>query len=93
MLDQQLWDFSHPLKQHKLMTFEILEKIEKKHLSIATLKETSATDIGAWIHHQKMGPIVKRCVDEFPVVDVDVGIQPITRSVLRVRVTIAPMFL
>jgi len=76
MLDQQLWDFNHPLRQHKILSHEILEKIEKKDISIEKLREMSGDEIGALIHHPKMGPVVKRCADEFPFLDLDVGIQP-----------------
>jgi activating signal cointegrator complex subunit 3 len=76
MLDQQLWDFSHPLRQNKILSHEILEKIEKRNISIETLREMSADEIGMMIYHQKMGPVVKRCAEEFPYLDLNVNIQP-----------------
>lgn len=44
------------------------------------------------LHHVKMGSVIKRCVHQLPLVDLEATIQPITRTVLRVRLTIAPMF-
>jgi activating signal cointegrator complex subunit 3 len=92
MLDNQLWDFSHPLRQHKFLSQEIIEKIEKAKISMDTLRETSADEIGAWIKHPKMGAVVKRCAEEFPLLDLNVCIQPITRNVLRVKIDIMPNF-
>ena len=92
MLEKQIWDFAHPLKQHKGLSFEIMEKLEMKKISIDTLKETSADEIGAWINHHKQGAHVKRCAEEFPCVQVDVLIQPITRNVLRIKLHILPDF-
>lgn len=92
MLDQQLWIESHPLYQHKLLSQEIVEKLEKKRLTIETLRETSAEDLGDWIFHKKMGGVVKRCAEEFPSLDVQVNIQPITRNVLRISLEILANF-
>jgi len=92
MLDNQQWDFNHPLRQHKHLTQEVMEKIEKAKISMDTLRETSADEIGAWIKFQKMGAVVKRCAEEFPQLDLEVSIQPITRNVLRVRILLLPNF-
>ena len=76
MIDQQLWNDAHPLRQHKFLNFEILEKLEKKKLTIDKLRESSAEDIGALIFHHKMGATVKRCAEEFPSLNVEFTIQP-----------------
>lgn len=39
-----------------------------------------------------MGKIVKHCVDQFPSLSIVSNIQPVTRSVLRVRLTITAEF-
>ena len=92
MLEQQLWDFSHPLKQHKHLGPEIQEKLEKKKLSLYTLREMDPDEIGTLIHHKRMGVTVRRCAEEFPQLDCEVSVQPITRTVLRVRLSITPDF-
>ncbi|OXA58136.1 Activating signal cointegrator 1 complex subunit 3 [Folsomia candida] len=92
MIDQQLWNDSHPLRQHKFLSFEILEKLEKKKVRLDFLRETSANDIGALITHMKMGTTVKRCAEEFPLLNIEFTIQPITRNVLRIKLFIEPSF-
>ena len=39
-----------------------------------------------------MGATVKRCVEQIPAISLASSIQPITRTVLRVRLTIKPEF-
>jgi hypothetical protein len=39
-----------------------------------------------------MGPVIKRCVHQLPQLELDANIQPITRTVLRVRLDIRPDF-
>jgi len=39
-----------------------------------------------------MGDRVKRCVNSFPTVELSATIQPITRTVLRVNLTVTPAF-
>jgi len=56
------------------------------------LREMDAKEIGELIHHSRAGADVKRAAWEIPLVDVDAVIQPITRTVLRVRLTVEPNF-
>lgn len=44
------------------------------------------------IHHVRMGQTVKTCVDQIPAISLGASIQPITRTVLRVRLTITSDF-
>ena len=44
------------------------------------------------IRHPRMGPTVKNCVEQIPAISLASSIQPITRTVLRVRLTIKPEF-
>ena len=44
------------------------------------------------IHHVKMGREVKRYVDAFPTLSLAATIQPITRTVLRVKLLVTPQF-
>ncbi len=49
-------------------------------------------DIGSLIHHVRAGPDVKRAAWEIPLVELEATIQPITRTVLRVRLQVKPNF-
>ena len=47
---------------------------------------------GHLVHHVKMGSKIKACVKQFPAVSLGSNIQPITRTVLRVRLMITADF-
>lgn len=48
----------------------------------------SASEVGAMINHPKMGGMVLKTASYFPRLELDVNIQPITRTVLRVQLSI-----
>ncbi|KAK3097478.1 hypothetical protein FSP39_009969 [Pinctada imbricata] len=91
-IDKRLWGYENPLRQFPLLSHEILNKIEAKKLSIDRLKEMDSKEIGAMVHHVKMGSTIKKCVNQIPCLDLEASIQPITRTVLRVRLNIMPEF-
>lgn len=48
--------------------------------------------VGHMVRHVKMGSVIKRCVHQIPHLELDATIQPITRTVLRVRLAITADF-
>lgn len=47
---------------------------------------------GHMLHHVNIGLKVKQCVHQIPAILMEATIQPITRTVLRVRLTVTPDF-
>ena len=47
---------------------------------------------GNILRNQKVAELVKKCCSEFPEVEIDANLQPITRTVLRIRLKIVPRF-
>lgn len=47
---------------------------------------------GHMLHHVNIGLKVKQCVHQIPFILMEASIQPITRTVLRVRLTVTPDF-
>lgn len=91
-VDKRLWGFENPLRQFPILTPEILNKLEQRRLTVDRLKEMDSKEIGLMVSHQKMGPTIKRCVHQLPSLELEATIQPITRTVLRVRLEITPNF-
>ncbi len=56
------------------------------------LREMDSKEIGLMLHHVKAGPDVKKAAFEIPLIEIDATIQPITRTVLRVRLVVQPNF-
>ncbi|EAN79402.1 ATP-dependent RNA helicase, putative [Trypanosoma brucei brucei TREU927] len=92
-LEQRRWEFEHPLLQFGVdMTDAVYRNIEKKRPSMSLLQEMSASDIGSLVQNQRFGDVIARLVASFPTVSLAVDIQPITCTILRVKVTISATF-
>ncbi len=46
VVDKQIWDFEHPLRQCEGLTFEVLQKLEAKRLNVDRLRDMGAKEIG-----------------------------------------------
>ena len=91
-LEQRAWQFNHPLRQINTLPYEVYGKLEGKRASVQTLREMSASEIGDLINHQRMGTLIKQEANRLPHIELSVQAQPITRTVLRVTVTLAASF-
>ncbi|CAG0885534.1 unnamed protein product [Cyprideis torosa] len=92
VIERQVWDFESPLRQFVALPPEVHDRLEALHLDPARLREMDAKEIGHLLRHVKIGKDVKHFVQSLPYLEVDAQIQPITRTVLRVRVQLKPEF-
>ncbi|XP_008555073.1 activating signal cointegrator 1 complex subunit 3 [Microplitis demolitor] len=92
MLEAQQWDHVTPLRQFFCLGHDIIEKIDQRNLTIDKLKEMHVREIGDMLRNQKSADLVKKCCSEFPALSMYASIQPITRTVLRIRLRIQPEF-
>ncbi|XP_053317304.1 activating signal cointegrator 1 complex subunit 3 [Spea bombifrons] len=92
VIDKRLWDWASPLRQFPILAPSVLTKLEEKKLTIDKMKDMRKDEIGHMLHHVNIGLKVKQCVHQIPSITMEASIQPITRTVLRVRLTITPDF-
>ncbi|KAG7233189.1 hypothetical protein INR49_007395 [Caranx melampygus] len=92
VVDKRLWGFAHPLRQFPSLSPVVLNRLEEKKLSVDKLKEMRKDEIGHMLHHVNIGLTVKQCVHQIPSITMEATIQPITRTVLRVRLLVTPDF-
>uniref|UniRef100_A0A336MI52 CSON001544 protein n=1 Tax=Culicoides sonorensis TaxID=179676 RepID=A0A336MI52_CULSO len=92
MFEHQMWDFMTPLRQFPIISYEMIDKIESRRLSVTTLREMTVNEISDMLRNQKFGTIVSRCAFELPLLEIEATIHPITRTVLRIRIHITPDF-
>nr|XP_046256523.1 activating signal cointegrator 1 complex subunit 3 [Scatophagus argus] len=92
VIDKRLWGFAHPLRQFPNLSHVVLNRLEEKKLTVDKLKEMRKDEIGHMLHHVNVGLSVKQCVHQIPAITMEASIQPITRTVLRVRLIITPDF-
>ncbi|XP_017269735.1 activating signal cointegrator 1 complex subunit 3 isoform X2 [Kryptolebias marmoratus] len=92
VIDKRLWGFAHPLRQFPHLSQVVLSRLEEKNLTVDKLKEMRKDEIGHMLHHVNIGLTVKQCVHQIPSITLEASIQPITRTVLRVRLLVTPDF-
>ncbi|KAJ8451475.1 hypothetical protein Cgig2_017866 [Carnegiea gigantea] len=93
-VDRQIWPHQHPLRQFdKDISLEILRKLEDRGADLDRLYDMEEKDIGALIRYAPGGKIVKQYLGYFPMVQLSATVSPITRTVLKVDLLIAPDFI
>lgn len=92
MIDRRMWQSMSPLRQFRKMPEEIVKKIEKKNFPWERLYDLNSNEIGELIRAPKFGKTIHKYVHQFPKLELSTHIQPITRSTLKVELTITPDF-
>lgn len=92
MFERQMWDWMTPMRQFAIIPFDVIQKIEDRGLSVHALREMNPREISDMLRNQKYGEMVKRCAQEFPLLTMEANLQPITRTVLRIRISITADF-
>ncbi|XP_068228501.1 activating signal cointegrator 1 complex subunit 3-like isoform X2 [Palaemon carinicauda] len=92
MIEQQVWSFESPMKQFTRLSPKIIDKIESMCLTVEKLRDMDHKEIGQMLRHERMGKEVKTAAWQFPLLSMEAVVQPITRTVLRVKLNILPDF-
>ena len=92
MINRRMWQSMSPLRQFKKVPEEVIKKIEKKNFPWERFYDLGHNEIGELIRMPKMGKGLHKLVHQFPKMELSVHVQPITRSTLRVELTITPDF-
>ncbi|KAI3844843.1 hypothetical protein MKX03_004564 [Papaver bracteatum] len=93
MVGKQMWSVQMPLRQFHGIQKELLIKLEKKELAWDRYCDLSSTEIGELIHQQKVGKMIHKYIHQLPHLNLAAHVQPITRTILRVELTITPDFM
>mmetsp|Transcript_3106 Transcript_3106/g.7162 ORF Transcript_3106/g.7162 Transcript_3106/m.7162 type:complete len:2217 (+) Transcript_3106:149-6799(+) len=92
MCNRRTWGSQTPLRQFKGIPADILVKVERKDLAWERYYDLTSQEIGELIRFPKMGKAIHKFVHQFPRVELSAHVQPITRSVLKVDLTLTPDF-
>lgn len=89
-----MWSAQSPLRQFEgtKIPSDILKRLESKDLTFEQLYDLEAPAIGELVRFPKMGAVIKKCIHQIPRLELQGAVQPITRSTLRVELTITPDF-
>lgn len=100
MVEKRMWSSMFPLRQFKTgggssgtsLPDAILRSLEKKDIPFERLYDLKEHELGELVRQPKIGKTLYRMLRQFPKFDVQATIQPITRSMLHVEVTLTADF-
>ena len=92
-LERRVWENEHPLVQFEYdFPDSVLGHLRHKKPSMSLLEDMSPKDIGVIVSNQRVGAVIYDLVKCFPAVEIAAEVQPITRTILRVKATVTPTF-
>eukprot|EP01130_Rhizamoeba_saxonica_P011676 TRINITY_DN4859_c0_g2_i1.p1 TRINITY_DN4859_c0_g2~~TRINITY_DN4859_c0_g2_i1.p1 ORF type:complete len:1866 (+),score=443.62 TRINITY_DN4859_c0_g2_i1:728-5599(+) len=93
MVDKRIWSHLHPLRQFTNLKPGLLNKLDKARISLDSLRDLNNKELQNILSVGSPGAgAIKRAVAMFPRIDIDVSLQPITRTIIRVSLTIEALF-
>uniref|UniRef100_A0A7S3QXY0 RNA helicase n=1 Tax=Dunaliella tertiolecta TaxID=3047 RepID=A0A7S3QXY0_DUNTE len=92
MVNHRQWGSQNPLRQFRGLPNEILTKLEKRDIPWERYYDMSSQELGELIRMPKYGKTLHRLVHQFPKLQLAAHVQPITRGLLKVDLSITPDF-
>ncbi|KAF8156619.1 Sec63 Brl domain-containing protein [Crassisporium funariophilum] len=92
MVEKRMWGSMTPLRQFKGVPSEVIRKAEGKQFPWYRYFDLTPPEIGELIGIPNAGRLVHRLVHSFPKLQLQAQVQPITRSLLRIDLSIVPDF-
>jgi len=93
MVAYRIWRSQSPLRQFKNVPEIVARKLERKSdIEWARYADLTPSDLGELVGVPKMGRTLHKLVHQFPKLELSAHIQPITRSILRVELSLVPDF-
>ncbi|KAJ1916792.1 activating signal cointegrator 1 complex subunit 3 [Mycoemilia scoparia] len=91
-IERRMWPFENPLLQFELPA-DIARKLRSRSkMTIENLRDMTPQELGELINNRRYGPILASHVRQFPMVNLDAQAAPITRTVLKITLTIEADF-
>ncbi|KAK9476419.1 Sec63 Brl domain-containing protein [Lipomyces japonicus] len=93
MVEKRMWLSSSPFRQFSNCPPEVIKKTEASQMPWSKYFElTDPGEVGQAIKVERAGKLVYNMLQQFPRVELEAHVQPITRSLLRVELTVRPIF-
>ncbi|RUS18546.1 Sec63 Brl domain-containing protein [Endogone sp. FLAS-F59071] len=92
MVEKRMWLSMSPLRQFKGMPMDLIKRIERKEFPWERYYDLNSQEIGELLNQPKAGKMIHKFVHQFPRLDLRAHVQPITRSLLKIELTITPDF-
>ncbi|KAI9679963.1 MAG: DEIH-box ATPase [Caeruleum heppii] len=92
MAEKRMWPTMTPLRQFPSCPRDILQKAERVEVPWSSYFDLDPPRMGELLGMPKAGKTVCALVQKFPRLEIQAQVQPMTRSMLRVELTITPNF-
>ncbi|KYK55420.1 hypothetical protein DCS_07383 [Drechmeria coniospora] len=92
MAEKRMWPTMSPLRQFPTCPRDIVQKAERMDVSWNSYFDLDPPRMGELLGMPRAGRTVCGFVSKFPRLDVEAQVQPMTRSMLRVELSITPNF-
>jgi hypothetical protein len=92
MLERRAWAHKSPLRQMGSLLPDVYAKIEARRASPETLRDMGVKEVGDLLSNHRSAAAVKAEASALPSLAIEVAAQPITRTVLRVTLTLTSDF-
>jgi pre-mRNA-splicing helicase BRR2 len=93
MVSYRVWRSQSPLRQFKHVPEVVCRKLERKSdIDWSRYTDLTPSDLGELVGVAKMGRVLHKLVHQFPRLEISAQVQPITRSMLRVELSLVPTF-
>lgn len=92
MAERRMWPTMSPLRQFYGCPREVIQKAEKIDVPWSAYFDIDPPRMGELLGMPKMGKSICHLVAQFPRLEVQAQIQPVTRSMLKVELAITPNF-
>eukprot|EP00744_Colponema_vietnamica_P004990 GILI01007369.1.p1 GENE.GILI01007369.1~~GILI01007369.1.p1 ORF type:complete len:1506 (-),score=381.72 GILI01007369.1:171-4298(-) len=92
-IERRVWEGEHPLVQFEFdFPDSVLNHLHTKKPSMSLMEDMTPKEIGSIVNNQRIGAVIHSLVQSFPSVEIAAEVQPITRTILRVKATVTPNF-
>ena len=93
MVERRMWSSMTPLRQFPKMSAMVLKKLEGKDIPWERYYDLKPQDLAELMRATpKVGRELHRRIHQFPRLDLSAHVQPITRALLKIELTITPDF-
>lgn len=92
MAEKRMWPTMTPLRQFPTCPKDIVQKAERIDVPWSSYFDLDPPRMGELLGMPKAGKTVCGLVQKFPRLEVQAQVQPMTRTMLRVELTVAPSF-
>ena len=89
---RRAWGCQSPLRQFRGVLPDVVARLERKDVPWERYHDLSPAELGELVRAPKAGRALHRLVHAFPRLELSASVQPITRSVLKVDLTLTPDF-